>query len=81
MIVQGQEVENKAERVKTVISHKIIKTKTKAQGPAVGFFSCRPLCTLIISKSGIHLHPLQVRKERNEEGIAKWVPLLQALQA
>lgn len=46
-----------------MISHKIIKTKTKVQGPAVGFSSCKPLCTLVISKSRINLHPLQLRKE------------------
>ena len=69
MIVPGKEVENKAERGKIVISHKTIKTKTKGQGPALGFFSCKPLCILVISKSGINLHPLQVRKE--VRGISK----------
>lgn len=61
IIVQGQQVENKAEKVKIVISHKIIKTKAKS--PAVDFSSCKPLFTLVISKSGINLHPLHVRKE------------------
>lgn len=55
--------------MKIVISHKTIKTKTKAQGPALGFFSCKPLCTLVIHKSGINLHPWQVRKEAR--GISK----------
>lgn len=69
MTVLGKEVENKAERVKIVISDKTIKTKTEAQGPAHGFFSCKPLRTLVISKSGTNLHPLQVRKE--VRGISK----------
>lgn len=46
----------------SVISHVTIKTENKAQHPVLGFCSCKPVCTLVISKSRISLHPLHVGK-------------------
>lgn len=76
IIALRQGVENKAERVKIVISHKIIKTETKAQGPAVGFFSCKPLhpCYQQIWNQPPSL-ACKEGGERNEEGITKLVLL------
>lgn len=75
---RGKEVENKAERVKIVISHKTIKTKTKAQPPALFLMqtSLHPCYQQIWNQP-----PSPAGKEggeRDQQGIAKLVLFLHA---